>query len=255
MHIEGGELSGTVDEIFRHTITKLSDYHLVCTNEAKKRITQLGENPDQIINIGSPELDFHSTDSGISIEAVKDYYHIPFKDYGICIFHPVTTEIDTITSQTKEFFKCLEKSNRNFVIIEPNNDLGCKQIRDVILKLPTSRFKIIPSMRFSYFSELMKNASLFVGNSSVGVREAPFIGISSINVGSRQDRRANSLSITNIPDLFQIDLLTIINDQWGKRHESCKNFWAGGAIEAFKNFIDTESIYKTGKQKKFFDLK
>ena len=255
VHIEGGELSGTVDEIFRHTITKLSDYHLVCSNEAKKRITQLGENPDQIKNIGSRELDFHSKDSGITIDTVKHYYNIPFEDYGICIFHPVTTEIDTISSQTREFFKCLEKSNRNFIIIEPNNDLGCEQIREAIYNLPKSRFKIIPSMRFNYFSELMKNASLFVGNSSVGVREAPFIGISSINIGSRQDRRADSLSITHISDLFQIDLLPIINEQWGQRHESCKNFWAGGAIEAFKNFIDNESIYKTGKQKKFFDLK
>ena len=151
VHIEGGELSGTIDEIFRHTISKLSDYHLVCNSEAKNRIIQLGENPENIVKIGSPELDLHSIDSGVTIEEVKKYYDIPFKEYAICIFHPVTTEIDTLANQAEQFFNELSLSDKNYVVIEPNNDMGCDMIRECLSALPSDRFKKIPSMRFNFF--------------------------------------------------------------------------------------------------------
>ena len=237
IHVEGGELSGTIDEVFRHAITKLSDFHLVCCDEAEERIIQLGENPRRIFNIGSPELDFHSKDSGVLIDEVKDYYEIPYINYGICIFHPITTEYNTIKSQAENFFNQVIETDKNFVVIEPNNDMGCNEIRNVISNLPKDRFRILPSMRFNYFSELMKNCKIFIGNSSVGVREAPFMGLASVNVGTRQDRRSNHKSITNLPEINESNLTNIIIREWGKRYESCKNFWAGGSANAFKEFI------------------
>ena len=255
IHVEGGELSGTIDEVFRHAITKLSDFHLVCCDEAEERIIQLGENPRRIFNIGSPELDFHSKDSGVLIDEVKDYYEIPYINYGICIFHPITTEYNTIKSQAENFFNQVIETNKNFVVIEPNNDMGCNEIRNVISNLPKERFRILPSMRFNYFSELMKNCKIFIGNSSVGVREAPFMGLASVNVGTRQDRRSNHKSITNLPEINESNLTNIIIREWGKRYESCKKFWAGGSANAFKEFIKNQNLDKQIKQKRFYDLK
>lgn len=255
IHVEGGELSGTIDEVFRHAITKLSDFHLVCCDEAEERIIQLGENPRRIFNIGSPELDFHSKDSGVLIDEVKDYYEIPYINYGICIFHPITTEYNTIKSQAENFFNQVIETDKNFVVIEPNNDMGCNEIRNVISNLPKERFRILPSMRFNYFSELMKNCKIFIGNSSVGVREAPFMGLASVNVGTRQDRRSNHKSITNLPEINESNLTNIIIREWGKRYESCKKFWAGGSANAFKEFIKNQNLDKQIKQKRFYDLK
>ena len=81
----------------------------------------------------------------------------------------VTSELDTIADQAKSLFKALSDSNRNFIIILPNNDPGCLKIKKEIQKLDKKRFKVLPSMRFNFFSELIKNCSIFVGNSSAGV--------------------------------------------------------------------------------------
>ena len=84
-HVEGGELSGTIDETYRHAITKLSDFHFVSSEIAGRRVAQLGESPEYSRIIGSPELDLHSLEP-VPIQKVKDYYGINFEDFGIFIF-------------------------------------------------------------------------------------------------------------------------------------------------------------------------
>lgn len=100
-HIEGGEVSGTIDEIYRHCNTKLGTYHFVSSESAKARVVALGENPSVVFNIGSPELDFHQGDSGVRLAEVLAHYEIPFSDYGIVTFHPVTSEVSTIGDQAE----------------------------------------------------------------------------------------------------------------------------------------------------------
>ena len=185
-HIEGGEVSGTIDEIFRHCNTKLSSDHFVSSEMAKTRVMALGEVPASVYVIGSPELDTHAAPSGLSIEQVLEYYDIGFTNFGVVTFHPVTSEQDNIGAQARELFDKLEASGRNFIVILPNNDPGANDILHVINALPKERFRILPSMRFIYFSELLKNAAAHIGNSSVGVREAPFIGLPSLDIGTRQ---------------------------------------------------------------------
>ena len=171
-HIEGGEFSGTIDESIRHCNTKLCHSHFVSSEEAKNRVLQLGEDEKATFIIGSPELEVHRNPSGIKIEEVKKRYSITFKDFGIVIFHPVTSEIELIYKQTENLFNALIKSKRKFVVIAPNNDPGSETIFKKINSLPKENFRIIPSMRFNFFSELLKNASLIIGNSSCGVRKS-----------------------------------------------------------------------------------
>jgi len=252
-HVEGGEVSGTIDEIFRHCNSKLNTYHFVSSEAAKRRLLKMGENADSIYLIGSPELDIHGSESGVSLEVVKERYDIDFSDYGIVIFHPVTTEISEIGKQAQALFKALVDSQKNFVLIKPNNDPGCEQILAEIVKLPKSRFRILPSMRFHYFSELMKNCSLFIGNSSAGVREAPFLGIPSIDIGSRQHGRSTGQSIHHC-SAYDEDLITeFLFDQWGKKYVSQISFGQGSASSTFIKVLQKESFWRINLQKTFIE--
>jgi UDP-N-acetylglucosamine 2-epimerase (hydrolysing) len=252
-HIEGGEVSGTIDESIRHCNTKLCSTHFVCSEAAKKRVLKLGEKENTVFNIGSPELDTHSQPSGVSIKEVRARYEIKFNDYGVVIFHPVVSEIDTIGDQAISLFNCLNRSHKNFVVILPNNDPGTDKIFLVLNQLPKDRFQLIPSMRFNYFSELLKNASALIGNSSSGVREAPFLGLPSLDIGTRQSNRAISSSITACSAFDTQVIENFIKDQWGKHYETSNEFGTGNSAEKFVSIILDANFWTNTKQKFFVD--
>ena len=250
-HIEGGELTGSIDESFRHCNSKLCTTHFVSSQVAKERLLRLGESSKSVYVIGSPELDVHANDSGLTINEVKKYYDIPFNDFGIVIFHPVFSELLTISYQAESLFTALKESKRNFVVILPNNDPGSEDIFFVIHKLPKTQFRVIPSRRFKYFSELMKNASVMVGNSSSGVREAPFFGIPSLDIGSRQNNRSKSKSIKKCA-ADDVDLIrSFLLKEWGKKYSSNDQFGSGNAAELFVNVISGFDFWEMTLQKVF----
>lgn len=248
-HIEGGEVSGTIDESIRHCNTKLCATHFVSSEDAKARVLSLGEAPERVFNIGSPELDTHAQPSGVSIEEVKARYAIPFDDYGIVIFHPVTSEVDSMGAQAASLFGCLVQSDKHFVVIAPNNDPGTDDIFAVIEALPKDRFRLIPSMRFNYFSELMKNAAVMVGNSSAGVREAPFLGLPSLDVGSRQNNRAQADSIFGCSAFDQGKIQLFLTNQWHHRYKVDASFGNGMASDQFVKALRKNEYWEVGTQK------
>jgi UDP-N-acetylglucosamine 2-epimerase (hydrolysing) len=248
-HIEGGEVSGTIDESIRHCNTKLCATHFVSSEDAKARVLSLGEAPERVFNIGSPELDTHAQPSGVSIEEVKARYAIPFDDYGIVIFHPVTSEVDSMGAQAASLFGCLVQSGKHFVVIAPNNDPGTDDIFAVIEALPKDRFRLIPSMRFNYFSELMKNAAVMVGNSSAGVREAPFLGLPSLDVGSRQNNRAQADSIFGCSAFDQEKIQLFLTNQWHHRYKVDASFGNGMASDQFVQVLNVDKYWKVNIQK------
>lgn len=250
-HIEGGEVSGTIDESIRHCNTKLCATHFVSSEAARQRVLALGESPDSVYNIGSPELDTHARPSGVSIEEVKARYAIPFDDFGIAIFHPVTSEADTIGAQASSLFGRLEASGKCFVVIAPNNDPGTEDIFAVLEKLPKERFRLIPSMRFNYFSELMKHAAVMVGNSSAGVREAPFLGLPSLDVGTRQTNRASGPSIT-ASSAFDVGVIDgFLASNWGWRQTADTTFGSGDAARRFVDALTLAVFWNRPLQKSF----
>lgn len=251
-HIEGGEVSGTIDESIRHCNTKLCSAHFVSCEAARVRVLALGEEPGRIYNIGSPELDSHARPSGVCLDEVRSRYEIPFEEFGIAIFHPVTSEADSMHAQAESLFGRLLASRRCFVVIAPNNDPGTEAIFDVIKDLPTERFRLIPSMRFAYFSELMRHAALMVGNSSAGVREAPFLGLPSLDVGSRQRYRASSSSITTASAFDAQAIDSFLAGQWCRRFTPDFTFGTGQAAEAFVEVLMTPKFWHVSLQKGFF---
>jgi len=195
-HVEGGELSGTVDDLIRHAVSKLSHIHMVANECARDRLIQMGEDIDNIHIIGSPDIDAMIAEDLPALESVKAHYGINYDQYAIAMFHPVTSEIDCMANHAGNFFNALQKSKYNYIAIYPNNDLGSDKILKKIEALKeNSRFAIFPSLGFERFLVLLKNAQFMIGNSSAGIREAPFYGVPSINVGTRQDRRHSSSSI------------------------------------------------------------
>ncbi|MDN5788416.1 UDP-N-acetylglucosamine 2-epimerase [Pseudorhodobacter sp.] len=253
-HVEGGEVSGTIDEIFRHCNTKLATTHFVSSAAAARRVMALGEPADAVHVIGSPELDFHSRSSGVTMADVRARYGIGFADYGICVFHPVTSEQSSMGAQARGLYDALSASGRNFVLIAPNNDPGSEDIFNVINSLPKDRFRLIPSMRFAHFSELMKNAACMIGNSSAGVREAPFLGVPSLDVGTRQHNRAAAPSIRFADAGDGPAIAAFLAGEWGKTYPRHEGFGSGSAAERFVAVLKDECFWLRGLQKAFSDL-
>ena len=253
-HIEGGEVSGTIDEIFRHCNSKLAYCHFVSSQTAGKRVQALGEVADSIYVIGSPELDIHAQPSEFLLQDVLDHYEIAQADYGICILHSVTSEVGDMGQQAADLFRALKQSGKYFVVIKPNNDPGSEGILSLIDTLPEAQFKVIPSMRFSRFSELLRNAACILGNSSSGVREAPFLGIPSLDVGSRQTDRAFSASICKLAAEDTVGILEFITTNWFKRYERQGEFGDGNATQKFIDLLKSDAFWQRSMQKKFHDI-
>ena len=253
VHIEGGEISGTVDEVYRHCNTKLCSAHFVSSLAAQNRVIRLGEAPESVFVLGSPELDTHNKTTGISLDEVRSRYEIPWIDFGIVIFHPVTSELHNIQTQAESFFQALLKSNKNFVTIAPNNDPGSRHIFKIIEQLPKKRFRLIPSMRFLYFSELLRHCKVLVGNSSAGVREAPFLGLPSLDIGTRQNLRNQSASITNTT-AFEVEKISqFVINQWGKKYDQDISFGVGNSSVNFKTILSDSKLWQLPLQKFFYD--
>lgn len=253
-HIEGGELSGTVDELIRHSVSKLSHIHFVSNEDARKRLLQMGELPSSIIVIGSPDVDIMFSGNLPNLEEVKQYYQIPFQEYAVLMFHPVTTEVAEIEKYINHLVTALEKDNQNYIVIYPNNDLGSWAILNSYERLKNnSRFKIFPSLRFEYFLTLLKNAQFIIGNSSAGVREAPYYGIPVINIGTRQQNRVLNTDIVNV-NYSEKEIITALEKI--KSHKISKlqlHFGTGNSAQLFLNSLQNESIWKTNHQKQFIE--
>ena len=188
-HVEGGELSGTIDDTIRHSVTKLSHVHFVGSDEAKMRVKKMGEIKNHIYNIGSPDIDVILNDKLPSFEQVKKRYSIKYNDYAILVWHPVTSNQKFLKNETICLLRFLQKLKRKIIIIYPNNDPGNKLIIDCYKKFKNKNFEIIKSLRFEYFLTLLKNSKFIIGNSSSAIYEAPILKVPAINIGNRQHKR------------------------------------------------------------------
>lgn len=252
-HVEGGEVSGTVDELLRHAISKLSHLHFVANEEARNRLVQMGEQPEAVFVIGSPDIDVMLSESLPSLSEMKSHYEIPFDKYCIFMYHPVTTELVGLEERSKEIWKALLASNRNFVVIHPNNDAGSEILRrELFQNADNPRFRSLPSMRFEMFLTLLKHSQAIVGNSSAGIREAPVYGVPTINIGTRQMNRFTYPSIWNVPDDFAA-ILNALQDIPGDFVPS-RHFGDGNSAERFMECLQNDALWKTCTQKQFRDL-
>ncbi|MFL0802356.1 MAG: UDP-N-acetylglucosamine 2-epimerase (hydrolyzing) [Agarilytica sp.] len=255
-HIEGGEISGTIDELIRHAVSKMSHIHFVANSEAERRLIQLGEREDSVFVIGSPDLDLMNPCGLPCVEMVKEYYGIDFHSYAIAMFHPVTTEYKNIQMYAKSFVDALIASEKNYIVIYPNNDMGSIEILNEYKCLEgNDRFRIYPSLRFEYFLTLLRNSDFIIGNSSAGIREAPYYNVPTVDVGSRQNNRVKLASIVHsqyetegILNSIELTQNLTIND------ESRGYFGEGRSDQLFIELMRSAGLWKIDHQKQFQEI-
>ena len=201
-HIQGGERSGTLDEVLRHAITKFSHIHFVATEESKKRVIRLGEDPKYVFLVGSPSLDTIHSISYPSKEMIfKKYGLDPKKPLIVFSQHPVTTEVHDVERQIKESIGAVQtvaqKEGVQVLAIYSNNDAGGRRI---VSHLKKSGFIVYSHIVYEDYLRILKYAAVLAGNSSTGIHEAPSFGLPTVNIGTRQqlrERGANVIDVAN----------------------------------------------------------
>ncbi len=209
-HIQGGEVTGNIDEKVRHSITKLADYHFVASESARERVIKLGEDPEFVFNTGCPSIDLAKR---VSESPVLDYD--PFKKYGgvgttmdlskgyyVVMQHPVTTEYDKSRLHIQETLKAMMQVDKPVLWFWPNVDAGAdgtsKGIRVFRESYPDNPFHFFKNMEPADFLKLLFNSDGLIGNSSVGIRECSFLGVPVVNIGSRQNRRDRGGNVKDV---------------------------------------------------------
>jgi GDP/UDP-N,N'-diacetylbacillosamine 2-epimerase (hydrolysing) len=200
IHIQGGEVSGTVDEVIRHAMTKFSHIHLAATNQSVKRIIKMGENAKYVFNVGSPSLDtIHNIDYPGKEEMAKKYNFDPIKPLIIVLQHPVTTEVDKVETQIRETIDAVREVNKKYgtqaLAVYSNNDAGGRRIVDYIKKSGITSY---PHISYEDFLRLMRVASVLVGNSSAGIHEAPSLKLPTVNIGTREQFREKGVNTIDV---------------------------------------------------------
>lgn len=254
-HIEGGEVTGTVDESIRHAISKIANLHFVANQESKLRLIQLGEEEEDIFIIGSPDIDIMLSNQLPDIIKVKNKLGINFANYGILLYHPVTSELDRLFKDIHAVMGALVASKKNYIVIYPNNDSGSQDIINEYKKyFNYHKFIFFKSIYFEYFLTLLKNSEFIIGNSSAGVREACVYGIPAIDIGTRQKNRYSSIVLPNIvsTDANKQDIFRSISAIGNYRIQS-SYFGDGKSANRFISVLKNKEIWRTCVQKNFND--
>ncbi|AOW21977.1 UDP-N-acetylglucosamine 2-epimerase [Urechidicola croceus] len=210
IHIQGGEVTGNIDEKVRHANTKLADVHLVASEEAKERVIKLGENPDMVVNTGCPSIDLAkeiAESPNLDFDPIEKYggvgESINWKDgYLVVMQHPVTTEYKQAKVDVTTTLKAIDELNIPTFWFWPNVDAGSdgtssgiRTYREIHQPKNIHFFK---NMEPNDFLRLLKNSKCLIGNSSVGIRECAYLGVPVVNIGTRQNRRERGKNVIDV---------------------------------------------------------
>lgn len=255
-HVEGGERSGTIDGVLRHAISKLSHLHLVANEEAARRIVQLGEDPATVKVLGSPDIDVMVSGSLPALDDVRAAYAIPFERYVVVLFHSVTTEPPEHAAATATaMLEAVAESGVPAVVVYPNNDPGGQAILEVYEQLEgRADVRVFPSIRFESFLTLLANADALIGNSSAGIREAPFYGVPSVNIGTRQRDRFHHRSIHSCGGSVEEIGAAIADALADDRTPAADHFGAGDSAGRFAELLRDPATWDVELDKRFLDL-
>ncbi len=254
IHLEGGELSGTIDGSLRHAITKLAHVHLVANEAAERRLVAMGESPKCVLRVGSLEVDALLDEEAPSYEWVASHYALPEGPLGVAILHPVTTEPGRSRATAEALVDAILSVELPFVVIDPNNDEGTSDIQHAYERLAGHpRIRRLPSMRFEAFVTLLKHCAVIVGNSSSGVREAPVFGTQSINIGSRQRGRAQAPTIRNVSQDTGDIVRAVEQAVRDGRGPSTTSFGEGGSLVRMMRALRSDALWSLPLDKHFFE--
>lgn len=247
-HLQGGEVTGNIDEKVRHAITKLADYHFVATNDAFQRLVKLGEAEDSIYNTGCPSIDL-----AVPILSKNRLSFNPYHKYGgvgqepefkngyiVVMQHPNTTVLDQNRAHIEETLKAIDELKIPAFWFWPNIDAGADGtstgIRAYREYHDLEHVHFFKNMSSEDFLELIFNAKALVGNSSVGLREASFLGVPVINIGNRQHRRLRAENVIDVePETTAIK--QVVNLQIQKKYSKSELYGNGNSGEKITEIL------------------
>ena len=202
IHLHGGEKTlGNYDEFIRHAITKMSKLHLVSTEEYRKRVIQLGENPKNVFNIGALGAENSFEMSLPEKNELQNRFGSTKKDYFMVVFHPETVTDVSVESQIDELLEAIDnfKENYDFIFIGSNSDTGSDTIFNMINDYTRkNNFKFLTSVKPEEYLALIKYSKGLIGNSSSGLIEVPSLKVATINIGDRQKGRVRGESVIDV---------------------------------------------------------
>ena len=250
VHVQGGEITGSIDEKVRHAVTKLADTHFVSTPKAAERVIRMGERPDRVHITGCPSIDLakqaieHPT---LSIESLFERYggvgsrFDVTKGYLVVMQHPVTTEYEQSRRHIEETLHAIRELNRPTLWFWPNVDAGSDGTSTGIRAfrenhhLPHIHF--FKNMRPEDFIQVLHHSQCLVGNSSVGIRECAFLGTPVINIGSRQNGRDRGENVLDI-GYHRKDIIEAIEKQIATgKYPSDSLYGTGDAGQTIANLL------------------
>jgi UDP-N-acetylglucosamine 2-epimerase (non-hydrolysing)/GDP/UDP-N,N'-diacetylbacillosamine 2-epimerase (hydrolysing) len=248
-HVHGGDVSGTVDELVRHAISKLSHLHFPATEDAAARLLRMGERAGYVHVVGAPGLDYLSHFEPIPNSELEAELRLDLSQpFVLFTQHPVTGDVDAAARQMEISLRVLDEVGVQVVATYPNSDAGGRAMIEV-LKGWEGRpwLRIVPSLGQRRFASLLKQAAAVVGNSSSGIIETPFFGVPVVNIGPRQAgrlRAANVLDVAHDPDSIRTAIECAINDEnfRTRAHNSRNPYGDGHAGERIVEILTSLEI-------------
>ncbi len=248
-HIQGGEVSGSIDEKVRHAITKLSDLHFPATKRAKKFLIKMGETSNSVYLTGCPSIDLISLLKNKKIDSQLlnkkgSGCEISLKDEFIVVLqHPVTTEYSSSKKHISETIKAIKnltkKTKIKILWLWPNIDAGSdvfsKEIR-LLKEEKNNSIRFVRNFNPEDYLIVLKNSKMIIGNSSSGIREGSFLGIPSVNIGSRQQNRERGPNVIDV-NYDSNSILRAIFKQLDQKYESSKIYGDGNAGKKISKII------------------
>ena len=228
-HVHGGEISGSVDESFRHAITKLAHLHFVATEKSRKKILMMGEDPSRIFVVGAPGLE-DIPSKIVNSKTVAEKYGLNIKEPKILVVqHPVVTEAEESEKQIKETLDAIVELGFKTIIVYPNADAGGRRMIKIIERYKKNyefieAFRNIP--RNEYLS-LMSIVDVMVGNSSSGIIEAPYFKLPVVNIGTRQKGRERAENVIDVrydkEEIKKAIKKAIFDEEFREKVKKCRN--------------------------------
>jgi GDP/UDP-N,N'-diacetylbacillosamine 2-epimerase (hydrolysing) len=262
-HLYGGETTeGAIDESIRHAITKLSYLHFTSTDEYRRRVIQLGEDPSRVFNVGAIGIENILKEKLLSKDELAEQLQMSFsKPYAVVTFHPVTLESNSTVDQIESLLKvCKEDTRLHFIFTKANADAEGRVINRLIDNYAKENDNIFAftSLGLTRYLSALKHSTMVIGNSSSGLLEAPSFGIPTINIGDRQKGRLQSSSVINCEPAIEsiktaIDL-ALSKDFIQKAKETVNPYGNGETstkiVEVIEDYIMNDKI---NLKKKFYD--
>jgi UDP-hydrolysing UDP-N-acetyl-D-glucosamine 2-epimerase len=216
-HVQGGEVTGSIDEKVRHTVTKLADVHFVCTNKSAERVIRMGEDPKTVFVTGCPSIDIaaemcngngHGNGHGLDFDPFVKYGGVGngqdlSNGYLVVMQHPVTTEYELSRQHITETLYAAKEIGLPALVFWPNVDAGSDGTSNGIRAFRENEnpghFHFFKNMVPTDFLKLISNSRSLVGNSSVGIRESSYLGVPVVNIGTRQAGRERGSNVIDVP--------------------------------------------------------